>query len=352
MLVRNVTAGRSESRRDGLMYGGGGGKGADGGWNWSEGGQWIWCAAGAGPGGDPVCGPPVDARAVFRENPPTKNVENSPAATWKIRGFFLILQIEPDRIIGPQQPPNDMISGIYYLFLVLLCTLFMVLSAVALVLCYPFDKGRRVVHELSRILVRIFFFIPLRWRQRVIGRELIDRKKRYVIVVNHNTVFDIPTLYYIPLNFRWVSKREVFKVPFFGQYLVLHGDICIDRGRAAEAMEQLLREGRLWISRGASVAIFPEGTRSKDGEIHRFKAGAFTLAREAGVEILPVVLDGTRTIVRRNLMFNWGNRITIRVLPPVSREEIASTEVHELMARVHDRMAAALAEIRQEGQKA
>ena len=245
-----------------------------------------------------------------------------------------------------------MISGIYYLFLVLLCTLFMVLSAVALVLCYPFDKGRRVVHELSRILVRIFFFIPLRWRQRVIGRELIDRKKRYVIVVNHNTVFDIPTLYYIPLNFRWVSKREVFKVPFFGQYLVLHGDICIDRGRAAEAMEQLLREGKLWISRGASVAIFPEGTRSKDGEIHRFKAGAFTLAREAGVEILPVVLDGTRTIVRRNLMFNWGNRITIRVLPPVSREEIASTEVHELMERVHDRMAAALAEIRQEGRPA
>ena len=352
MLVRNVTAGRSERRRNGLMYGGGGGKGAGGGWNWSEGGQWIWCAAGAGPGGDPVCGPPVDAWAVFRENPPTKNVENSPAATWKIRGFFLILQIEPDRIIGPQQLPNDMISGIYYLFLVLLCTLFMVLSAVALVLCYPFDKGRRVVHELSRILVRIFFFIPLRWRQRVIGRELIDRKKRYVIVVNHNTVFDIPTLYYIPLNFRWVSKREVFKVPFFGQYLVLHGDICIDRGRAAEAMEQLLREGRLWISRGASVAIFPEGTRSKDGEIHRFKAGAFTLAREAGVEILPVVLDGTRTLIRRNLLFNWGNRITIRVLPPVSREEIASTEVHELMERVHDRMAAALAEIRQEGRPA
>ena len=342
MLVRNETAGRDESRRDGLMYGGGGGKGADGGWNWSEGGQWIWCVAGAGRGGDPVCGPPVDARAVFR----------SPATAWKIRGFFLILQIEPGRIIGSQQLPNDMISGIYYLFLVLLCTLFMVLSAVALVLCYPFDKGRRVVHELSRILVRIFFFIPLRWRQRVIGRELIDRKKRYVIVVNHNTVIDIPTLYYIPLNFRWVSKREVFKVPFFGQYLLLHGDICIDRGRAAEAMEQLLREGKLWISRGASVAIFPEGTRSKDGEIHRFKAGAFTLAREAGVEILPVVLDGTRTLIRRNLLFNWGNRITIRVLPPVSREEIASTEVHELMERVHDRMAAALAEIRQEGRPA
>ena len=241
-----------------------------------------------------------------------------------------------------------MLSALYYVFLVLLCTVFMILSAVALVVCYPFDRGRRVVHELSRILVRIFFFIPLRWRQRVEGLELIDRRKQYVIVINHNTVIDIPTLYYIPLNFRWVSKREVFRVPFFGQYLVLHGDICIDRGRAAEALEQMVRKGRMWISRGASVAIFPEGTRSKDGEIHRFKAGAFTLAREAGVEILPVVLDGTRTLIRKNLLFNWGNRITIRVLPPIPAERVAATEPHELMTEVHDAMCAALADIRKQ----
>lgn len=241
-----------------------------------------------------------------------------------------------------------MLSALYYVFLVLLCTVFMILSAVALVVCYPFDRGRRVVHELSRILVRIFFFIPLRWRQRVEGLELIDRRKQYVIVINHNTVIDIPTLYYLPLNFRWVSKREVFKVPFFGQYLVLHGDICIDRGRAAEALEQMVRKGKMWIGRGASIAIFPEGTRSKDGDIHRFKAGAFTLAREAGVEILPVVLDGTRTLIRKNLLFNWGNRITIRVLPPIPAERVAATEPHELMTEVHDAMCAALADIRKQ----
>ena len=166
-------------------------------------------------------------------------------------------------------------------------------------------------------------------------------------MLNHNTVIDIPALYYVPLNFRWVSKREVFKTPFFGQYLVLHGDICIDRGRAAEAMEQLLCKGKRWISRGASIAIFPEGTRSKDGEIHRFKAGAFTLAKEAGVEILPVVLDGTKSLIRRNLLFNWGNRITLRILPPVPVERVVSADLHELMEEVHDAMCGALAEIRQ-----
>ena len=240
-----------------------------------------------------------------------------------------------------------MLSLLYYLFAIAICTVFMVLSAVALVLCWPFDRGRRVVHELSRVLVRIFFFVPPRWRQRVVGLEHVDRSKQYVIVLNHNTVIDIPALYYLPLNFRWVSKREVFRVPFFGQYLVLHGDICIDRGRAAEAMEQLLREGKKWIARGASIAIFPEGTRSKDGEIHRFKAGAFTLAKEAGVEILPVVMTGTRTLIRRNLAFNWGNRITLRVLPPVSAERVAVADLHELMEEVHTAMCGALEELRQ-----
>lgn len=239
-----------------------------------------------------------------------------------------------------------MLSILYYLFLVFLCTFFLLLSAVMLVLCYPFDRGRRVVHELSRILSRIFFMLPPFWQQRVSGREHIDPRRPYVILINHNTVFDIPTLYYLPLNFRWVSKREVFKTPFFGQFLMLHGDICINRGHAAEALEQMVRDGKMWIGRGVSVAVFPEGTRSKDGEIHRFKAGAFTLAKEAGVDILPVVMDGTKTLMKKNFMFNWRNRITVRVLPPVTAEQVAALETHELIQLVQNEMSAALAAIR------
>ncbi len=239
-----------------------------------------------------------------------------------------------------------MLSGLYYLFLVLLCTFFMLLSAVALVVCLPFDKGRWVVHNLSRVLVRIFFFIPPLWRTRVEGLEHIERGRAYVIVLNHATVIDIPALYYVPLNFRWVSKREVFRVPFFGQFLHLHGDICIDRGRASEAMEQLLADGKRWINRGVSVAIFPEGTRSKDGEIHRFKAGAFLLAHEAGVPVLPVVLDGTRNLIGPKAMFRWRNRITVRVLPPVGADEVAATDPKLLGEQVRERMVRTLAQMR------
>lgn len=239
-----------------------------------------------------------------------------------------------------------MLSVLFYLFLFVICTFFLVLSAVALLLTWPFDKSRRIVHELSRILVRIFYAVPPLWKFRVTGREYIDRRKPYVIVVNHQAGLDIPTLYFVPLNFRWVSKREVFKVPFFGQFLLLHGDICINRGHATAAMEKVIRDGKLWLSRGASVAIFPEGTRSKDGQIHRFKAGAFTLAKEAGVPILPVVLDGTQRVIGRNRLFNWRNRITVKVLPPVPAAEVAATETHVLMDGVRERMAAALVEVR------
>ncbi len=240
-----------------------------------------------------------------------------------------------------------MLSLLYYIFLVGLCTTLILLSVVALVLCWPFDKARRVVHELSRAAVRIFFGIPPFWKFRVEGVEQVDRKARYVIVLNHQAMSDIPALYFVPLNYRWVSKREVFKIPFFGQLLRLHGDICIDRGRASEAMEQLLRDGGMWLDRGVSVAIFPEGTRSKDGEIHRFKAGAFELARKAEVPILPVVLDGTDTLIHKNRAFRWRNTITVKVLAPIPAEEVKSTEVKEMAERVHDRMVEARNEIRQ-----
>jgi len=177
--------------------------------------------------------------------------------------------------------------------------------------------------------------------------EHIDPNKSYVITLNHQSMADIISLYFLPLNFRWVSKQEVFRIPYIGPLLIAHGDIPIQRGRAAEAMAKVVNDGKMWISRGASIAIFPEGTRSKDGEIHRFKQGAFALAKEAGVEILPVVLDGTRNIFKKkSYWFNWKHRLTVKVLPPISAERVAATEPAEMAKEVQEMMTSALAEIR------
>lgn len=240
-----------------------------------------------------------------------------------------------------------MLSILYYVFTVIHTTVWCIVSAIVLALTYPFDKSRRWVHEISRYMTWVFFGLPPRVRRTIDGLENIDRRKAYVIALNHSSGVDIIAAYKIPLNFRWVSKREVFRIPFFGPMLLVHGDIPIERGNAAAAMAKVIHEGKIWLGCGASVAIFPEGTRSKDGRIHRFKAGAFSLAKEAGVEILPVVMTGTATMFRGWRM-NWTNRIRIRVLPAVSVEEAASMEVKELAQMVQERMSAALDELRGE----
>lgn len=222
----------------------------------------------------------------------------------------------------------------------------MLLSVIALAICAPFDPGRRVVHWLTLMMTRVFYGGAIFWPTRLIGVENLDPKKSYVVVINHQNMMDIPTLYLLNFHFRWVSKKEVFKIPFFGQYLLIHGDIAIERGNAKVAMQKVINDGKKWLRRGVSVAIFPEGTRSKSGEIQRFKAGAFNLAKEAGVEILPIVMDGTKGAFTKYGMFRWRNKTTLKVLPPISKEIVEASEVKELAAMAQQQMIEALNTIR------
>ena len=239
-----------------------------------------------------------------------------------------------------------MLSILFYLFTLLQVSFWFIVSIIVLIVTYPFDKSRRWVHECSRcICFMLYDLFPLAKRT-IEGEENIDKKKPYVMVLNHNSGFDIFTAYKIPLNFRWVSKREVFWVPFMGPLLSIHGDIPIERGNPKKAMAKVSRLGKLWLKRGATVAIFPEGTRSKDGEIHNFKMGAFSLAKEAGVDVLPVVMTGTNNAFKKGWLVNWNHRVAIRVLKPVPAEEVAKMDVKDLSQQVRERMVTALAELR------
>ncbi len=240
-----------------------------------------------------------------------------------------------------------MLTLIFAIYTLVQLTFWFLVSWIVLAVCYPFDKGRKAVHWCSKMICMFFWKVPPTWKQHVEGLEHIDKNKSYVITINHQSMADIISLYFLPLNFRWVSKEEVFRIPYIGPLLIAHGDIPIQRGNPREAMSKVVNDGKMWISRGASIAIFPEGTRSKDGEIHRFKAGAFALAKEANVEILPVVLDGTTKIFKpKSYWFNWKNVLTVKVLPPISTEKVAEMEAGELAQMVHEQMTSALAEIR------
>ena len=223
-----------------------------------------------------------------------------------------------------------------------------VVTFIALPLCYPFDKKRFVVHKLSKWLTDSFFGFGLVMKRKVEGIENLDPKATYVMVLNHNSMVDILSVYNLPLVFKWVSKKEVYRIPIVGRLLLAHGDIVINRASTKEAMQLVHTRGKEWLAKEASVAIFPEGTRSKDGEIHNFKAGAFILAKDAEVPILPIVLDGTDRVFRKGFFMNWSNRITIKILPPISKEDVVERPIKEVMAEVHDSMVNALVEIRKQ----
>ena len=265
-------------------------------------------------------------------------------------GFFLSLSLKMSKFarLNTIKQNYIMLTILFYLFTLLQLSFWFVVSIIVLIVTYPFDKSRYWVHECSRCICYMLHDIFPFGRRSIEGVENIDKNKPYVMVLNHNSACDIFAAYKIPLNFRWVSKREVFWVPFMGPMLSIHGDIPIERGNPKQAMAKVLRLGKLWLSRGVTVAIFPEGTRSKDGEIHNFKLGAFNLAKEAGVEILPVVMTGTSSCVKKNKMVNWGNRVAIRVLKPVPVEEVQTLGTKVLTMQVQERMENALAEMREQ----
>ena len=239
-----------------------------------------------------------------------------------------------------------MLSFLFYILVFAWSSMIYVVTFIALPLCYPFDKKRFVVHKLSKWLTDSFFGFGLVMRRKVEGIENLDPMGTYVMVLNHNSMVDILSIYNLPLVFKWVSKKEVYRIPIVGRLLLAHGDIVINRASTKEAMQLVHTRGKEWLAKGASVAIFPEGTRSKDGEIHNFKAGAFILAKDAEVPILPIVLEGTDRVVRKGFFMNWSNRITIKILPPVSKQDVVERPIKEVMAEVHDSMVEALAEIR------
>ena len=239
-----------------------------------------------------------------------------------------------------------MLSFLFYILVFAWSSMIYVVTFIALPLCYPFDKKRFVVHKLSKWLTDSFFGFGLVMKRKVEGIENLDPNGTYVMVLNHNSMVDILSIYNLPLVFKWVSKKEVYRIPIVGRLLLAHGDIVINRASTKEAMQLVHTRGKEWLAKGASVAIFPEGTRSKDGEIHNFKAGAFILAKDAEVPILPIVLEGTDRVARKGFFMNWNNRITIKILPPVSKQDVVERPIKEVMAEVHDSMVEALAEIR------
>lgn len=236
------------------------------------------------------------------------------------------------------------LSILFYIFFLAFTLVSFVVLSIAFVLTILFDRKRTVLHNLSRLWTRCYFGIIPSWRVKVEGKENVDPDKAYVVIVNHRSMLDILLMYVLPLEFKWVSKKEVYKWPLFGWVLWMHEDIAIKRGTAG-AVRKMVRDGKRWLSNGVSVIVFPEGSRSRTERLNRFHEGAFLLAQQAGVEILPCVSEGTGTAFN-GWKLNFDNRFRLKILPPVPVDEVVATPPKEMARRMHDVMAAEYENIR------
>jgi 1-acyl-sn-glycerol-3-phosphate acyltransferase len=208
-------------------------------------------------------------------------------------------------------------SVFYWLLFALAQPVLFLGALVVFLVTFPFDRNRVVLHLYSCAWAQASFWINPMWRMKVLGREKLPWRGPAVLVSNHASLVDIPVLYGLFRPYKWVSKESVFRVPFVGWNMYLNGYVGLKRGSAASVVRMLAACER-WLDRGVPVLIFPEGTRSPDGEVKAFKDGAFVLAARKDVPIYPIVLTGTaRTLPKNGLIFREVARCELRVLDPV-----------------------------------
>ena len=177
---------------------------------------------------------------------------------------------------------------------------------------------------------------------RVDGLEQLDRSKPYIFAANHQSQFDIFVLAgFLDVDFRWLAKKELFRLPFFGWAMLLAGSIPVDRSHGRQAMKSLDRAARR-IADGASVIIFPEGTRSPDGRLQPFKAGGMQLAIKSGVELVPMAITGTHEVLPKGKFFSRPGKVVIRLGTPVDSRDFGPKEKQALAELLHERVAVLL----------
>ena len=173
----------------------------------------------------------------------------------------------------------------------------LVAGIIVIVLSF-FVRSGNPLHKIARFWGRSILMVS-RIKVSVKGLSNIDPSVPYIYMPNHQSNFDIPVLLgHLTVQFRWLAKVELFKIPIFGRAMRKAGYISIDRYNRESAFKSLHVAANK-IKSGVSVLIFPEGTRSRDGKIRPFKKGGFVLAIDSGVPIVPVVITGTRSIMTK-----------------------------------------------------
>jgi len=213
---------------------------------------------------------------------------------------------------------------------IILVTVFM---AVMAILVSFVTAGGDTAHKVGRIWAKCILELS-NIRVTVKGLSNLKPGRSYIYMANHMSNADIPVLQaYLPVQFRWLAKAELYKIPIFGYAMKRAGYISIDRSDRKSAIESLNKAVKI-IRDGISVIIFPEGTRSRTNNVQPFKKGGFFLAVDSGVPIIPIIIHGTGRIMPKKQMLIKPGNVTIEISKPIESSDYTRKTKNALIKKV------------------
>jgi 1-acyl-sn-glycerol-3-phosphate acyltransferase len=257
------------------------------------------------------------------------------------------LSHQPEQQIGTrsERPPPQIVSVLLWAAAFVLVIVWTPLVALVFAATAPFDAGRYAAGRLFRVAAVLFVTVNPLWKFRTSGSRIHDPRRPYIFVSNHESYADIFLISHLPWEMKWLSKDEILRLPLMGWMMRMAGDISVRRGdrhSRAHALDGI----RDRLRKRVSVMVMPEGTRSPTDDMLPFHDGAFRVAVELGVPIVPIAVAGTRTAMAKgSLRFNRA-RAEARVLEPVETTGMGLGDVAALRDDIRARIAAARAELR------
>lgn len=213
--------------------------------------------------------------------------------------------------------------------LIVVVTLF---TALLTIICFPWRNGKlpRTVQVFWSRSVLWLLLVPIK----VTGCENVDSNQSYVFVANHQSFLDVFAVYgWLPNNFKWLMKKELRKIPFVGTACAVAGHIFVDRSNPRAAMESLTYI-KTQLHDGISTVIFPEGTRTRTGEMGRFKQGAFKIAMDMNLPVVPISLSGFFDAMPRNKFYvKPFSRVALHIGKPIDISQF--NDINEAMTELH-----------------
>jgi 1-acyl-sn-glycerol-3-phosphate acyltransferase len=220
---------------------------------------------------------------------------------------------------------NIILSIVIWVVIGITLPMFFIPASLVWIVCLPFDPRQVVFHYVTCLWTAFYLVLIPGWSVRVYGREKIKRGKVYIILSNHQSLVDIAALYFLFRHFKWISKKENFRIPVIGWVMWMNRYVSVDRDSRTSII-QMMEESEHTLKKGNSLLIFPEGTRSRDGKLGNFKDGAFLLSKRTGVPVIPVVLHFPGNLLGEGFIFQGNNRLSMYVLDEVSPDSFPDVD--------------------------